>query len=98
MTLLYSAEQRLVVLQYQLQVDVHIRSRLTSYAKFVGGSLKSILRPREKKTLKTGMSKGTVYYIIRHVVKAKLRKKFKVHQLNMAEIQKRRARTWKLYI
>ncbi|KAH3693323.1 hypothetical protein DPMN_192727 [Dreissena polymorpha] len=41
MTLLYSAEQRLVVLQIQLQVDVHIRSRLTSYAKFVGGSLKS---------------------------------------------------------
>ncbi|KAH3859659.1 hypothetical protein DPMN_102478 [Dreissena polymorpha] len=30
------------------------------------------------------MSKGTVYYIIRHVVKAKLRKKFKAHQLNMA--------------
>ncbi|KAH3724081.1 hypothetical protein DPMN_049883 [Dreissena polymorpha] len=50
-TLLYSAEQRLVVLQYQLQVDVHIRSRLTSYAKFVGGSLKSIRRPREKKAL-----------------------------------------------
>ncbi|KAH3725005.1 hypothetical protein DPMN_050833 [Dreissena polymorpha] len=49
MTLLYSAEQRLVVLQIQLQVDVHIRSRLTSYAKFVGGSLKSIRRPREKR-------------------------------------------------
>ncbi|KAH3710659.1 hypothetical protein DPMN_070149, partial [Dreissena polymorpha] len=38
------------------------------------------------------MFKGTVYYIIRHVVKAKLRKKFKAHQLNMAQIQKRRAR------
>jgi len=49
MTLLYSAEQRLVVLQIQLQVDVHIRSRLTSYTKFVGGSLKSIRRPREKR-------------------------------------------------
>ncbi|KAH3804413.1 hypothetical protein DPMN_132698 [Dreissena polymorpha] len=48
MTLLYSAEQRLVVLQYQLQVDVHIRSRLTSYAKFVDGSLK-INPPTQRK-------------------------------------------------
>ncbi|KAH3796347.1 hypothetical protein DPMN_149915 [Dreissena polymorpha] len=53
---------------------------------------------QEKKALDTGMSKGTVYYIIRHVVKAKLRKKFNAHQLNMAQIQKRRARSWKLYI
>ncbi|KAH3825814.1 hypothetical protein DPMN_127697 [Dreissena polymorpha] len=45
MTLLYSAVQRLVVLQIQLQVDVNIRSHLTSYAKFVAGSLKSIRRP-----------------------------------------------------
>ncbi|KAH3696038.1 hypothetical protein DPMN_083500 [Dreissena polymorpha] len=48
--------------------------------------------------LYTGMSRGTVYYIIRNVLKAKLRKKCKVHQLNMAQIQKRRARSWKLYL
>ncbi|KAH3690978.1 hypothetical protein DPMN_192926 [Dreissena polymorpha] len=48
--------------------------------------------------LSTGMSKRTVYYIIRNVSKAKLRKKCKNHQLNMAQIQKRRARSWELYL
>ncbi|KAH3803545.1 hypothetical protein DPMN_131808 [Dreissena polymorpha] len=44
------------------------------------------------------MSKGSVYYIFRNLFKAKLQKKFKIHQLNMAQIQKRRARFWKLYL
>ncbi|KAH3749516.1 hypothetical protein DPMN_184014 [Dreissena polymorpha] len=48
--------------------------------------------------LDTGMSKGAVYYIIRNVLKAKLRKKCKVHQLNMEQIQKRRAMSWELYL
>ncbi|KAH3821571.1 hypothetical protein DPMN_123335 [Dreissena polymorpha] len=98
MTLLYCAVQRLVVLPIHLQVDVHIKSHLTSYAKFVDGSLKSIRRSREKMALGTVMSEETVYFIIRIVLEAKLRKKCKVHQLNMTHIQKRRAWSLKLYI
>ncbi|KAH3843685.1 hypothetical protein DPMN_117212 [Dreissena polymorpha] len=55
--------------------------------------------PTQRKiALDTGMSKGTVYNIIKNVLKAKLRKTCKVHQLNMAQIQKRRTRHWELYL
>ncbi|KAH3834741.1 hypothetical protein DPMN_108076 [Dreissena polymorpha] len=53
---------------------------------------------QRKMALDTGMSKGAVYYIIRNVLKAKLRKKCKVHQLNMEQIQKRMAISWELYL
>ena len=42
--------------------------------------------------------KGIVYYIVKKILQAKLCKKCKVHWLNMAQIMKRRARSWKLYL
>jgi hypothetical protein len=44
------------------------------------------------------VSKGTFYNIINKIMKAKLRKKCKVHQLNMAQIKKLRATSWNLYL
>ncbi|KAH3801748.1 hypothetical protein DPMN_155409 [Dreissena polymorpha] len=98
MTLLYSAKQRLVVLhnstssRHPFKVTPDVVCKIRRWISKINPPTK------RKKALDTGMSKRTVYYIIRHVVKAKLLKKFKAHQLNMAQIQKRRARSWKLYI
>jgi hypothetical protein len=49
-------------------------------------------------TSKLGESKETINNIINNTLKATLRKKCIVHQLKMAQIEKRRARSWKLYL
>ena len=45
-----------------------------------------------------GVSLGTVNRIINCLLKAKLRKKRSVHKLSDAQIKKRRAQTWRLYL
>ena len=45
-----------------------------------------------------GVSLGTVNRIINCLLKAKLRKKRPVHKLSDAQIKKRRARAWRLYL
>ena len=44
------------------------------------------------------VSLGTVNRIINCLLKAKLRKKRPVHKLSDAQIKKRRARAWRLYL
>ena len=46
---------------------------------------------------KLGVSRGTVQHIIKHILEARLKKRYKVHQLNFKQIQKRRTRSWNLY-
>lgn len=44
------------------------------------------------------ISLGTVNRVIHEVLQCKLRKKCKVHQLTMRQIENRRSRSWKLYL
>ena len=48
--------------------------------------------------MKCGVALGTVNRIISRYLKAKLRKKCRVHKLNEQQILKRRARAWRLYL
>lgn len=47
---------------------------------------------------KYGVSLGTVNRVIAKIIKAKLRKKCRVHRLSEAQILKRRARSWRLHL
>lgn len=47
---------------------------------------------------KLGISVGTVNRVINDVIKAKLRKKSRVHQLSLRQIENRRKRSWQLYL
>ena len=46
---------------------------------------------------KLGVSASAICRIIRKVLNAKLRKKCKVHKISMAQVEKRRQRSWGLY-
>ena len=48
--------------------------------------------------IKCDVSIGTVNRIIKRILNARLRKKRPVHKLNDAQIKKRRARAWRLYL
>lgn len=45
-----------------------------------------------------GVSQATINQIIKSVLQCKLRKKCKVHKLNANQIEKRRQRSWRLYL
>ena len=45
-----------------------------------------------------GVSQATINRIIKRVLQSKLRKKCKVHKLNPNQIEKRRQRSWRLYL
>ena len=61
--------------------------------------IKSVNPPTQREMAsKLGISQATVQRTIAKIIRQKLRKKCGVHKLNNKQIEKRRARAWRLYL